>query len=73
MFLEVAQKTLGISQSNTLDLTSENRFYRVEYQMEMNKLLRRVKNGDTIYFYYSGHGIPVATQKNEPYILPIDG
>jgi TPR repeat protein len=71
MFLEVAQKTLGISQSNTLDLTSENASMS-RIQMEMNKLLRRVKNGDTIYFYYSGHGIPVATQKNEPYILPID-
>ena len=41
-------------------------------QMKMKKLLRRVKNGDTIYFYYSGHGIPVTSQNNEPYILPID-
>lgn len=71
MFTEVAQKTLGISQKNTLELTSKNASMS-RIQMEMNKLLRRVKNGDTIYFYYSGHGIPVVSQKNEPYILPTD-
>lgn len=71
MFTEVAQKTLGISQKNTLELTSKNASMS-RIQMEMNKLLRRVKNEDTIYFYYSGHGIPVVSEKNEPYILPID-
>ncbi len=27
---------------------------------------------DSIYFYYSGHGIPVPDKENEPYILPAD-
>ena len=35
-------------------------------------MLRRVKDGDTIYFYYSGHGIPVPTQDNAPYMLAQD-
>ena len=34
-------------------------------------LIRNIKEGDTIYFYYSGHGIPVLPD-NEPYILPKD-
>lgn len=33
--------------------------------------MRNVKKGDSIYFYYSGHGIPVLPD-NEPYILPKD-
>ena len=37
----------------------------------MQLLLRNVKYGDTIYFYYSGHGVP-APQSGESYILPKD-
>jgi uncharacterized caspase-like protein len=71
MFTEVAQKILGISQQNTLALTNKDATLgRVE--MSIKKLMRRVEKGDTIYFYYSGHGIPVVSQNNEPYILPID-
>ncbi len=71
MFRKVAQKTLGISKTNTLELTNKSASMG-KIQMKIKKLLRRVKNGDTVYFYYSGHGIPVTSQKNEPYILPID-
>ena len=71
MFTKVAQKTLGISKTNTLELTNKDATMG-KIQMKMKKLLRRVKKGDTIYFYYSGHGIPVVSQKNTPYILPID-
>ena len=35
----------------------------------MKKLLRRVKKGDTIYFYYNGHGVPVPSLKNAPFML----
>ena len=34
-------------------------------------MLSKVKEGDSIYFYYSGHGIPDPVQ-GEPYILPRD-
>lgn len=37
-----------------------------------NDMLRHVKKGDTIYFYYSGHGIPVPSQKYEAYMLAQD-
>jgi uncharacterized caspase-like protein len=35
-------------------------------------MLAHVKVGDTIYFYYSGHGVPVASQHNAPYLLAQD-
>jgi len=41
-------------------------------KIELDKILSRVKKGDKLYFYYSGHGIPVPTQNNEPYMLPQD-
>ncbi|MGE4509505.1 MAG: caspase family protein [Sulfurimonadaceae bacterium] len=71
MFTKVAQKTLGISEKNTLMLLNEDASAG-KIQMGLVKFLRRVKKGDSIYFYYSGHGIPVVSQSNEPYILPAD-
>lgn len=71
VFTEVAQKTLGISKENTLELTSGNASMG-KIKMKMKKLLRKVQKEDTIYFYYSGHGVPIISENNEPYILPID-
>lgn len=68
-FKEVAKKTLGISEKNIRTLvnaTSGN------IKRNLKSMLRQVEAGDTVYFYYSGHGIPVASQNNEPYILPKD-
>ncbi len=31
-----------------------------------------ISPGDTVYFYYNGHGIPAASEQNEPYMLPTD-
>jgi len=71
MFTKVAQKIFGITSTNTLELTNKNASMG-RIQMKIKKLLRRVKKGDTLYFYYSGHGVPVISQRNEPYLLPID-
>lgn len=71
MFTKVAQKMFGITPTNTLELTNKNASMG-RIQMKIKKLLRRVKKGDTLYFYYSGHGVPVISQRNEPYLLPID-
>jgi hypothetical protein len=69
-FIQTAQKTLGISERNTYSLTgSKSTSGAIKDHMAM--LISNVKKGDKIYFYYSGHGIPVLPD-NEPYILPKD-
>jgi uncharacterized caspase-like protein len=36
----------------------------------MRRMLENVKDGDTVYFYYSGHGVP--NNDGKAYILPQD-
>jgi hypothetical protein len=69
-FVKVAQKTFGISERNSYTfIDSKATSGAIKDNLAM--LLKNVKKGDTIYFYYSGHGIPVLPD-NEPYILPKD-
>ena len=70
-FKRVAQKTLGIEDSHIFEL-SDNKATAGAIKGRLKSMLRRVNKDDQIYFYYSGHGIPVASQKNEPYMLPND-
>ena len=69
-FLQVAQKTLGISKRNTYNLIGAKSTSGA-IKDNLSLMLKNVKKGDTIYFYYSGHGIPILPD-NEPYILPKD-
>ena len=71
LFTEAAAKSLGIRKGNIVGLyddeaTSGNIKHNVK------RLLENVKKGDTVYFYYNGHGVPVPEKDNEPYILPTD-
>lgn len=69
-FETIARKKLGISARRTVSLigdqASSGRIRDRLYQ-----LVDEVKQGDTIYFYYSGHGIP-NIKTREAYILPKD-
>lgn len=70
-FKQVAKKTLGIKERNCYTLIDDKATSgRIKSKLKL--LLSEVKKGDTIYFYYNGHGIPVAVQNNEPYMLPSD-
>ena len=70
-FKEVMQKRLGISEKHTRTLINRGATSgKISYRLE--DMLAHVKRGDTIYFYYSGHGIPVPAQKNAPYLLAQD-
>ncbi|EHP29137.1 protein containing Caspase domain [Sulfurimonas gotlandica GD1] len=42
---------------------------QAKIKTSMKKMLRRVKSGDSIYFYYNGHGVPVPSLNNEPFML----
>ena len=70
-FKNVMQKRLGISEKNTRVLINKNATSgQIRYNLK--DIVAHVKKGDIIYFYYSGHGIPVPSQKNAPYLLAQD-
>jgi hypothetical protein len=71
MFAKVAQKTLGVPEQNSFVVLNENATAQ-EIKTKMKLMLRRVKAGDTIYFYYNGHGVPAVDKANEPFILSSD-
>ncbi|QOY51703.1 caspase family protein [Candidatus Sulfurimonas baltica] len=68
---EVIKKRLGVPEQNIRTLINTNATSaKIDYNLK--DMLRRVKSGDTVYFYYSGHGIPVPTQDKAPYMLAQD-
>lgn len=71
LFVKTIQKTQGISNRNTYALIDEEATSGA-IKDKLKLLLSDVKAGDTIYFYYNGHGIPDPNNKGEPYILPSD-
>ena len=71
MFASIAKKRLGVHVRQSYVLINEQAT-QTKIKRRMKKMLKRVKTGDTIYFYYNGHGIPVPHLKNEPFILPSD-
>jgi hypothetical protein len=70
MFEKVASKVLGVPKSHIYSAIGD-RATAGTIKTNFKRLVANVKPGDTIYFYYSGHGIPVLPSK-EPYILPKD-
>ncbi|MEA3315905.1 MAG: caspase family protein, partial [Campylobacterota bacterium] len=71
-FKKVAKKTLGIKERNSYTLIN-NKATGTAIKNRLKMLLSEVKKGDTIYFYYNGHGIPDPSKSGEPYMLPSDG
>ena len=71
MFVKIAHKKLGVKKSNSFVMINSGAT-QAKIKTNMKKMLRRVKAGDTIYFYYNGHGVPVPSLKNAPYMLTSD-
>jgi len=71
MFEKVSAKTFGIPKSHIYTSIGDKATAGA-IKTNLKRLVSNVKDGDTIYFYYSGHGIPIPEQGNEPYILPKD-
>lgn len=69
-FKMAAQKKFGIDDRHTYALI-EDKATSGSIKDKLTYLLRSVKAGDTIYFYYSGHGVP-NPQTGESFILPKD-
>lgn len=71
MYVKIAQKMFGISKQNSYVLLDEDAT-ATEIKSKMKMMLRNVKEGDAIYFYYNGHGVPAVDKDNEPFILSND-
>jgi hypothetical protein len=71
MFVKIMQKTQGVPPENSYIMLDE-KASQARIKTNIKKMLRRLKPGDTIYFYYNGHGIPVPSQHNMPYLLAYD-
>jgi len=70
IFIKVAQKSLGITERNSYALIG-NRATSGAIEDKLNRMIENIKEGDSIYFFYSGHGIPVLPSR-VPYLLPKD-
>ncbi len=71
LFAQVASKTLGVHESRKVVLLDKQASSGA-IQDQLRLMLDKVKSGDKIWFYYSGHGLPVAEKGNAPYLLPAD-
>ena len=58
LFAKVASKILGIDPSRSMVLLDKDATSG-SIKGQLKGMLRKVKGGDTLYFYYSGHGVPV--------------
>ncbi len=71
LYAKVLTKTQGVPRNHITLLLNERATGNI-IKNSLKSMLRKVKEGDTIYFYYNGHGIPVPSEKNEPYMLASD-
>jgi hypothetical protein len=71
-FSKVLNHALGVPKSNIYAIMDEDATGTI-IKRRIKQMLHKVKKGDTVYFYYNGHGVPVPSLKNEPYILTSDG
>lgn len=80
-FVQTAIKALGIKDSH-VEILKDQDATTTLINARLKRLLERVKAGDTIYFYFAGHGIPSndpekadsrKSPEYETYLLPFDG
>ena len=71
LFAKVASKILGIDPSRSMVLLDKDATSG-SIKGQLKGMLRKVKSGDTLYFYYSGHGVPDPADQNAPYMLATD-
>ena len=71
LFAKTAQKRLGISEEQSFVLIDSDAS-KSNIKNNLNQMLKKLKKGDSIYFYYNGYGVLVPQLKNEPFILASD-
>lgn len=77
-FVKVAKKKFGIKDSHIYSLFDEEAT-TTTIKNKLSLMLDRVEDGDIIYFYYSGHGMPSKDPSQDrmveydTYLIPVDG
>jgi len=71
IFKLMASKKLAISDEQIFFL-KDSEATAVNIAQKLKELVARVKDGDSIYFYFVGQGLPVPKENNEPYLLVYD-
>ena len=71
LFAQTAAKVLGIAPKRQY-LLLDDKASSGRIEDSLNALLEKVESSDSIYFYFSGHGIPSTEDNNHPYMLPTD-
>jgi hypothetical protein len=70
-FRDLAKRTLGIREEN-IRVAIDERATMGDIRKELDWLKSNVPANGRVYFFYSGHGAPDASQ-GTPYLLPYDG
>jgi len=70
-FAQLAQKSLGIPDAN-VRIALDDHATRGDLSAHLEWLKLNVPPGGRVYFFFSGHGAPDASQ-GTPYLLPYDG
>ena len=71
LFADAAMRRFGIPKENTEIMTGgEATGTRIKGRLRI--MLGRLEQGDTLYFYYAGHGVP-SRKGGQAFILPADG
>ncbi len=70
-FAHLAHSALGVPEEN-IRTAYDDRATKGDIEKQLRWLKANVEDGGRIYFYFSGHGAPDATN-GTPYLLPYDG
>lgn len=72
LFVQALVKVKGVPEGHIITMMDEEATSG-NIKTKLQKLLEQgISQGDTLYFYYNGHGIPAVSDQNEPYMLPTD-
>ena len=72
LFAQTLERIKGVPSGQIITLL-DNQATSGNIKTKLKMLLEQgISQGDTVYFYYNGHGIPAASEQNEPYMLPTD-
>ncbi len=71
LFAKSVQKKLGVSEQQSFIMTNDEAT-QSKIKNQLNEMLKKVRRGDTIYFYYNGHGMLAPDLDNEPFLLASD-